>query len=223
MHRHLRAQLIYAGNGVIRVETAAGCWVVPPLRAVWIPAGIDHKVSMLGAVEMRTVYVRPGAAPTLPTACCLILVSPLLRELILALQQEPVNYDLAGRGGLIAQLLLTELCFLQTPDLHLPMPTDARLLKLCRQLLATPEKDVTLDRLAERIAVSPRTLARLFLRETGMSFRLWRQQARLIEALGRLGSGESVAQVARHTGYANPSAFTAMFRRALGCEPSRYF
>lgn len=222
-HQHPRVQLVYAGTGVMRVETDSGCWIVPPDRGVWIPARTDHKVTMLGNVEMRTVYVLPDAVADLPQTCCLLQVTPLLRELILALQGEPVAYDQNGRGGLIARLILAELRFLKTPALHLPMPQDARLLGVCNALLARPAESVTLDDIAERLATSPRTVARLFERETGMSFRRWRQHARLVDALGQLGKGDSIAQVAAHAGYANPSAFAVMFKRTLGCEPSRYF
>lgn len=222
-HSHPRAQLIYAGSGVMRVETEAGCWVVPPVRGVWVPANVEHRVIMLGSVEMRTLYIRPDAAPGLPDTCCLIEVSPLLRALILALLEEPLAYDLAGRGGRIAALALTELRFLKIPALHLPMPAEERLKRLCQELIANPESRETLETLAGQQATSSRTLARQFHRETGMSFRQWRQQARLVEALGQLANNIPVAQVAEKLGYRSPSAFTAMFRRTLGVEPRRYF
>jgi AraC-like DNA-binding protein len=223
VHSHPRAQLIYAGSGVMRVETEAGSWVVPPVRGVWIPANTAHRVIMLGPVEMRTLYIRPDAAPDLPTNCCLLDVSPLLRALILALLDEPLAYDRAGRGGQIAALALAELRFLKIPALHLPMPGEARLHRLCEELVANPDSRETLETLAEQQATSSRTLARQFQRETGMSFRQWRQQARLVEALGHLANGVPVALVAEKLGYPSASAFTAMFRRTLGMEPRRYF
>ena len=223
MHSHPRAQLIYAGSGVMRVETEAGCWVVPPVRGVWIPANIEHRVIMLGTVEMRTLYIRPDAAPDLPESCCLLEVSPLLRALILALVDEPLAYDRAGRAGQIAALVLSELRFLKIPALHLPMPGEARLHRLCTELVDNPDSRETLETLAEQQAVSSRTLARQFQRETGMSFRQWRQQARLVEALGHLANGVPIALVAEKLGYRSASAFTAMFKRTLGMEPRRYF
>lgn len=222
-HSHPRAQLIYAGSGVMRVETEAGCWVVPPVRGVWIPANTPHRVIMLGAVEMRTLYIRPDAAPELPDNCCLIEVSPLLRALILALIDEPLAYDRAGRAGQIAALLLSELRFLKIPALHLPMPAELRLRQLCETLIAHPDSRETLETLAEQQAVSSRTLARQFQRETGMSFRQWRQQARLVEALGHLANGLPIALLAEKLGYRSASAFTAMFKRTLGAEPRRFF
>ncbi len=223
MHSHPRAQLLYAGSGVMRVETEVGCWVVPPVRGVWIPANMAHRVSMLGHVEMRTLYIRPDAAPGLADSCCLLAVSPLLRALILALVEEPLAYDRAGRAGQIAALILHELRFLKIPALHLPMPGEQRLHRLCQELIANPESRETLETLAEQHATSSRTLARQFQRETGMSFRQWRQQARLVEALGHLANDVPVALVAEKLGYRSASAFTAMFRRSLGIEPRRYF
>jgi AraC-like DNA-binding protein len=223
VHSHLRAQLIYAGSGVMRVETGAGCWVVPPVRGVWIPANTAHRVIMLGTVEMRTLYIRPDAAPGLPDSCCLLEVSPLLRALILALIDEPLAYDRTGRAGQIAALVLSELHFLKIPALHLPMPGEKRLHRLCEELVANPDSHETLETLAEQQATSSRTLARQFQRETGMSFRQWRQQSRLVEALGHLANGMQVALVAEKLGYRSASAFTAMFKRTLGMEPRRYF
>lgn len=223
VHSHPRAQLIYAGSGVMRVETEAGCWVVPPVRGVWIPANTAHRVIMLGAVEMRTLYIRSDAAPGLPNTCCLLEVSPLLRALILALLNEPLAYDCSGRAGQIATLTLSELRFLQIPALHLPMPSEPRLHRLCEELIANPENRETLETLAEQQATSSRTLARQFQRQTGMSFRQWRQQARLVEALGHLANNVPVTLIAEKLGYRSTSAFTAMFRRVLGIEPRRYF
>lgn len=212
LHCHLRAQLIYAGSGVMRVETATGCWVVPPVRGVWIPANTAHRVFMLGPVEMRTLYIRSDATPDLPEHGCLLEVSPLLRALILALVDEPVDYDHRGRAGQIAALALKERRFLKISALYLPMPREPPLRRLCKALVAHPNSRETLE-----------TLARQFLGETGMGFHQWRQQARLVEALGHLANGMVVTQVAERLGYRSASAFTAMFRRTLGLEPSRYF
>ena len=103
------------------------------------------------------------------------------------------------------------------------MPSERRLHRLCQELIVNPENHQTLETLAEQQATSSRTLARQFQRETGMSFRQWRQQARLVDALGHLANNMPVALVAEKLGYRSASAFTAMFRRTLGSEPRRYF
>lgn len=221
-HSHERAQLIHAIAGVMTVTSAAGAWAVPPHRALWMPAGVEHTLRMSGAVSMRTLYIRADAAPGLPAACRVIAVSPLLRELILRAADLPVLYDEGGPAGRIMALILDEIRSLPELPLSLPTPADPRLAPICRALLADPADDRPLDAWARAAGASGRTLARLFRTETGLTFGAWRQQARLLEAMARLAAGESVTAVALDLGYDSPSAFGAMFRRALGAPPSRY-
>ncbi len=221
-HSHPRAQLIYAADGVMRVISPLGAWVVPPLRAVWIPAGIEHEVRMSGPVAMRTLYVDPKAAPAALAGCTVIEVTTLLRALILRAVEEPIEYDERSAAGLVMALILAELARAITVPLRIPLPSDARLAALCRALLDDPGETETLDDWAERVGASARTLARLFQRETGMGFTQWRQQVRIADAVGRLARGEPVARVAESLGYSSASAFTAMFRRTLGATPRQY-
>src|SRR5579864_4867060 len=83
LHFHDRDQLVYASRGVMTVRTGDGTWVVPTHRAVWIPAAVPHTITMSGTVAMRTLYLRPKLARALPRCCCVVSVSPLLKELIL--------------------------------------------------------------------------------------------------------------------------------------------
>jgi len=222
-HRHRRAQVVHAIGGTMRLSTAGGTWVVPPRRAVWVPGGIDHEIRMVGPVSMRTLYIEPEAAPFMPRERCVVVeVSPLLRELILAMGEEPVDYPTGGRAEALVALILEELRRATELPLRIPLPADPRLLALCRTMLEDLASDDTLEDWAERIGASGRTLARLFQKETGMSFGAWRQQARLAEALARLAQGRSIAEVSSALGYDSASAFTAMFRRVLGTAPSRY-
>ncbi|HSO07768.1 MAG TPA: helix-turn-helix transcriptional regulator [Pelomicrobium sp.] len=221
--RHPRGQLIYAIAGVMSVTTPHGTWVVPPQRAVWVPPGTDHESRMHGDVAMRTLYVRADAARAMPQRCCVVNVSPLMRELIVEATRVPLRYDERGRDGRLMRLLLDELAGSPALPLHLPQPADKRLKRICDALLRDPANAEPLSRWAGRVGASPRTLARLFQAETGMPFTIWRQQARLLAALARLAAGEPVTAVALNLGYASPSAFTAMFRRALGAAPRDYF
>lgn len=222
-HSHERGQLLYATRGVMRVSTGQGTWVVPPQRALWIPPSVEHEIRMSGAVAMRTLYIAPETAANLPTDCRVIEVSELLRALILAAMEEPVDYAGGSRGEAIAQLLLHELRGVAVVPLHLPLPQDARLQTICRRVQGHLRDDIDIETLARDAGMSSRSLARLFQRETGMGFLAWRQQARLAEALAQLSTGKAVALVANDLGYASPAAFTAMFRRSLGTTPGKYF
>jgi len=222
-HHHDHHQLVYTAAGLMRLTIADGVWVVPPQRAVWIPAGTVHEVICVGHVAMRTVYVLPGAAPWLPTALQVMGVSPLLRELVLAISDLPLDYALGGAESRLVQVLLDEIRPRPVSELHLPMPTDRRLRAVADRLIAEPADPRTLEAWSREAGASARTLARLFVAETGLSFRLWRQLLRLHEALARLSVGEPVTSVAYEVGYDSPSAFIAMFRRVLGTTPSMYF
>jgi len=221
-HRHARAQLIHATAGTMRVSTEDGVWVVPPQRALWVPGGVTHGIVMLSDTTMRTLYVRADVAAAMPTVCRVLSVSPLLRELIVRATELPVQYDESGPAGHVVALILSELQGLQSLPLQLPMPRDPRLRGLCTTLLDATGDQRPLEAWARSINVSARTLARRFQNETGLSFGAWRQQARVLEAMGRLGGGEPVTQVALDLGYESVSAFSAMFHRATGAPPSQF-
>ena len=221
VHRHGRGQLLHAVTGIMRIETADAAWLVPPARALWMPPHLAHRVTMRSRVEMRTLFIDPQAAMALPRAPTLVEVSGLLRELILAALEEPVAYDEAGRGGLVARLILIELARIKDRPLDLPMPRDARALRVARALLDRPALALDLDQWAERAGASRRTLARLFRHETGLSFAEWRARLRAVEGLARLSTGASVAACASAVGYDSPSAFSAMVRRSLGDAPRK--
>lgn len=222
-HSHERAQLIYATAGTMRVSTGEAMWMVPPQRAVWMPAGVVHGIEMLDRITMRTLYLRDDVAAGMPATCRVLLVSPLLRELIVRATELPLQYDESGPAGHVVALIVAELHGLQALKLDLPMPNDQRLKGLCKALLAAPGDRRGLEDWARTVNASARTVARLFRRETGFSFAAWRQQARLLEAMGRLGSGQPVTRVALDLGYDSVSAFSAMFRRAAGASPSDYW
>lgn len=222
-HHHRRAQLLFAAAGVMQVQSRRGVWVVPPNRAVWVPAGVEHQIVCSGTVRMRTLFVRSDAVPQAGTACHVVDVPPLLRELILRAVDLPALYAEDGPDGRLMQVILDQIGALAEAPLHLPMSPHPRLAPILDRLLAHPEDDRGLDDWGRRLGASGRTLSRLFKRETGMSFRAWRQQARLLAALARLAAGEPVTSVAFDLGYDSLSAFIAMFRKATGTTPGRYF
>ncbi|QET05064.1 AraC family transcriptional regulator [Cupriavidus pauculus] len=222
-HSHPRGQLIYAFEGAILVNTDFGSWVVPPQRAVWVACEVEHAMQACGVVEMRTVYIRTDAVPTELPGCCVVAVPPLLRELVSAVVAMPVSYDEQGRDGLVVQLLLQELRPLSVVPLHLPMPKDQRLIKICTRILADPADETSVEAWSRSVGASERTIIRLFPEETGLTYSRWKQQARLMAAVRLLAQGGNVTDIALQLGYESPSAFSAMFRRALGMTPTEYF
>jgi len=222
-HMHEEAQLIYAISGVVSVTTTDGTWVVPPSRAVWVPAGIEHETKSHARVQFRALLVDPADVKGLPGVCAVVEVKPLLRELILrlaALAERPGSADLVGA---VTRLLLLELSFLPVEPLNLPKPKHVQLARFCEWIQSDPARAVSLEEAASALHMSRSSFMRLFKRETDLSFAHWRQQARLLCALSLLAEGQSILNVALACGYDSPSAFSAMFRRSLGRSPSEYF
>jgi AraC-like DNA-binding protein len=151
-----------------------------------------------------------------------IEVSGLLRELILALTAEPIDYPLEGRAEQIAALILAELSAARVVPIQIPWPRDRRLQTICAAILAQPGLQRGIEAWGSEVGASARTLIRLFQAELGLNYRQWVQQVRLADAVCRLSEGVPVARIAADLGYRSTSAFSAMFHRALGAPPQRY-
>jgi AraC-like DNA-binding protein len=222
-HSHNWVQLVYASEGVMSVQTDDGTWIVPPNRSVWIPARVGHSIAMSGKVSMRTIYFLPTLVKTFPRRCCVIEVSPLLRELILrAVAMGPLRRDVPAHRRLV-DFMLDQLRVLPTLPLELPMPRDPRALRIAVLIRDNPGDRATLATLAKTAGASHRTLERVFRADTRMTLGRWRQQARLLLAVRMLASGESVTSTALEVGYDSTSAFIEAFSSVLGATPGRYY
>jgi AraC-like DNA-binding protein/quercetin dioxygenase-like cupin family protein len=222
-HFHEQDQLVHAVSGVMTVGTARGTWVVPPHRAVWIPARLAHTIAMAGAVTMKTLYLAPRLARKLPRDCCVINVCPLLRELILhACTFEALDSKVPTQAHVVG-IVLDQLAVAPAVPLQLPTPTDPRALRVAQILLDDPSDARPLEALCEVAGASKRTIERIFEADTKLTFGKWRQQLSLLHAIRSLAAGENVTNAALSAGYSTPSAFISMFRRALGTTPGRYF
>ena len=221
-HSHSEDQLLFAAEGVMTLDTSQGVWVVPPLRAVWIPAETVHGVKMSGRVSMRTLYFLPGSCKSLPRRCLVINISSLLKELILhACTFSKLRKNVTSERHVI-DMIVDQLKEVESIPVQLPHPTDIRARKLADKLSANPGDQRSFDDLCSGCGAGKRTMQRLFVEETGMSFSKWRQRLRLISAMQRLAAGESVTNAALEAGYNSTSAFIAMFRKQLGMTPTRY-
>lgn len=222
-HAHEWHQLVYATAGVMSIDTALGSWVVPPNRAVWIPARFEHAVRMTGQVRMRTVYLKPGLVEGLPDSCCVIQVTPLLRELIL----ETLRLGMLDRAlpeqARLAAVLADQIIHTREAPLRIRLPMDARARAVAEKAQADLSTPRPISELVRGSGASVRTIERLFVRETGMTFGRWLQQVKALHALERLAAGDSVMVAGLAVGYDSASAFIAMFKRVLGTTPGTYF
>jgi AraC-like DNA-binding protein len=223
-HQHSTGQMLFAIQGVMLVETAKGHWTVPPQRALWIPPHETHAIEMLTETHMRTVYFRPDFiagcnAFTQHSKVHVVVASAMIKELVLGLFETVRSDDMRD---LMAKLLLHALVETAYLPTYLPMPTDEKLKNTLLTLIAKNDWQQSLDELSARSHMSTRTFTRRFTLEVGMSFRDWRQRARLVKSLDLLALNQSIKSIAHMMGFASASSYCAAFRDLLGCIPSKF-
>jgi AraC-like DNA-binding protein len=219
-HDHAEQQLLYPSSGLLIVSTSGGSWVVPPQRAVWLPAAVAHAHQAYGATQVRTVAFPVDVNPLGLTQPTVLSVSRLLRELIIAITDDPARRGEEQHD--LKRVALHQLKPAPALQFHLPQPGDERLRDVTAILAKDPGSDRTLGELGRAVGAGERTLSRLFRAETGMTFPQWRAQLRLHHSLTLLASGLSVTATAIACGYSTPSAFTAAFHATFGTTPGTY-
>jgi AraC-like DNA-binding protein/quercetin dioxygenase-like cupin family protein len=220
-HKHGSHQLLFASSGAMTVTGDRTSWMIPPGRAVLIPAGISHSIRMWGEVAMRSLYfpVNTPAPAFLEDTCRVISVRPLLRELILRVAEMAALDSRVAPEARLMSVLMDEIEMAHIEPLLLPLPSDVRALTAAHHVLKNPADPIAAEALARHCGVGVRTLERLFRAETGMRFGLWRQKARLLESVRVLIEGGSVTAAALESGYSSVSAYIAAFKQTFACTP----
>jgi AraC-like DNA-binding protein/quercetin dioxygenase-like cupin family protein len=219
-HTHESHQLAWASSGVLTVVTESATWVLPSSRALWIPAGLRHEVHAASAATMRPLYIRPDRWANRWAEPTPVEASPLLAEMIDYLGTE--GLDAAQRAR--AEALLNDVLRpVEVTSVAVRMPEDDRARSVATGIVGDPCDHRTLAEWGREVGASDRTLARMFLAETGMQFGRWRARARLQAALPLLAAGNPVSAVAMQVGYESTSAFVAAFHREIGVTPAAYF
>jgi AraC-like DNA-binding protein len=221
-HRHPRAQIVFPIEGSYWVLTDQGNWLVLPNQAVWIPPEVNHEIMSHNSVKSLLLFVDGAYVDTLPQQCVTVNVSPLLRELIKKAVANGNNFELNGPEARLVSVMLDELNSMTPAPFYLPLSTNRILSRTMTYLIENPGDRRGLEVLAKDVGASPRTLSRLFSRETGMTYSQWRLRLRLMEAVERLGQGQTIAQVTFDLGYSSDSTFIDVFRRSLGITPGQY-
>lgn len=225
-HLHRESQLVYAATGTMQVTTPKGRWLVPPDRAVWVPARLVHAIDVLADIEMRTLYFdlawlkREGHGRKLAKEF-VVRVSPLLHQAILALFDDRNDPE---RTALLVRLAMLELERAEDSATFIPLPQEPRCRRAADIVLDDPTADHEIETLARAVGTSARTLSRLFAAETQLSFKSWCQRARIAAAIQLLSvdTGLSVKQLASDLGYASVPAFSHAFRQVTGKTPKEF-
>ncbi len=222
-HDHEWPQLLYAITGAMTVNSGTTSWMIPAGKAVLIPGLRRHSIRMWGEVSMRTLYLSPelDSAALRDSDCRVLAVSPLLRELILRVIEMAALDRRVPEHARLAAVVLDEIGRAAVTPLELPVPADVRGAAVAHEVLAAPGEAAGLGALARRHGVGRRTLERIFRGETGMSFGMWQQKARLLYSVRALAESRPVTEAALDAGYSSVSAYIAAFKRTFGCTPGR--
>jgi AraC-like DNA-binding protein len=224
-HMHREAQLVFAAKGVMQVQTPRGVWLVPPERAVWVPPRLEHAIDVVSDIEMRTVYFEPRWLGKQRTGAAVAnefvaRVGALMREAVLAMFEPQCD---AARKLTLAQLVLMDLRDAGDASTFMPMPLHAKARHVANMILSDPAADRDLESLAAEAGISGRTLTRLFPEQTKLTLKSWKQRARVIAAIERLGQpGVSIKQVASALGFSSTAAFSFAFRDVTGETPTAF-
>jgi AraC-like DNA-binding protein len=221
-HVHRKGQMILALHGAVTCTADNQLWIVPPNCGIWIPGGTSHSARATPNARLSYLFVEPGAA-RLPDHCCAMSMTPMICAMIDRLTLEDDSYPSDSHAARLARVLLDELAEMPHERFNLPVSSNPKIRTIADALTTNPSDRSTQAEWAKHVAMSERSLARLLIRETGLTFGRWRQQLHLVVALRELAGGASVQGVAAKLGYESVNAFITMFQKALGCTPARYF
>jgi len=224
MHAHSEAQLTFVMAGTVQVHTKEGRWLVPPQLAVWLPPELDHEIEVLTDAELWMIHWPPSltsewAPPTMPDRAFALRVTPLLHSLRTAAFSVETGPE---KAELVVRLMLHELSETADAPTFLPMPTSAVGLRVVDVALRDHENRLSVEEVASRSGTSVRSLSRLFPAETGLTFKAWRQRARIVRAMDELARGKPIGWVSTILGFASTAAFSAAFRQVTAMTPTTF-
>jgi AraC-like DNA-binding protein len=224
-HSHGHDQLLYAAEGMLHLVVEDAQWLLPPQRAAWIPAGTLHRVTARAA-ELATVYFEQDFLPGSLKQTRVFDITALGRELMLYARRygpERLERDPAAeRLFFVLGELGLEWAAAARPW-RLPVARSGSLQQAMSFALERLDEPIGMEDAAKAAGVSVRTLARRFVDETGMSWRQFLHDARLLKAMDLLSlPGARVTEVAFEVGFESLGAFTVAFERFAGELPRDY-
>ncbi len=220
-HVHREHELLWCAAGMAQLEAGGRIWAIPSSLAVWIPAGVPHAASAAAGARVRATYFVDDAATisAMPRQVIGVAMTEPLRVLLLHNIQGLLDDDARLR---LQRVVLDLLVPVPQGSFDLVMPRSRLLREVAAAVLADPADRRTTEEWAHRAGLHPRTLARQFRAETGVSLTQWRILARMQISLRELSHGRPVLSVARLVGYRSPSAFLDHFRSLTGQTPAEY-
>ncbi len=217
-HMHRNGQFVVALSGLVGLRIGDREIAFPPSSAAWVPPGLFHEGFLGEGAASLYCLITPDWARMLPQHPYRLLLDPMTIEMLKRFTRYPVGFLLNSHEARLARVLFEELMGArQLPLSFVPLSSHPALKRIAEALVKNPGDSRRTREWADLCAMSERTLARLVVRETGLSFGAWRLRIIMLAATHHLLAGECVEEVAERIGYS--SAFTAAFRRVFGLTP----
>ncbi|ODN42358.1 hypothetical protein BGC07_04695 [Piscirickettsia litoralis] len=222
MHQHIKGQLLYGISGCMQAVAQGRMTLLVPNKALWLPAGVPHKITAQGLVKYRSLYFDLDHFPNTPQQTHLIAVKPLLREMIDELcfiEEEKLDSQITLR---LAHSCMDQIISPTPLNYSVPLTSHKIISKAINHIMTHPHTLLKPEAIANHIGTSSRNLNRLFKKELGLTCHQWQQQFKIIQALELLITTQSVSITADRLGFSSDSAFSIMFKRLMGKAPSYY-
>lgn len=205
-------QFVVALSGLVGLALGRNRIAFPPSSAAWVPPGCRHEGFLgEGAVSLYC-HINPEWAAMLPTEPYRLLLSPMVIEMLKHFSTLPRRFPMHSHEARLAGVLFEELAAApKLPISFVLFPDHPALKRIAESIIQSPQLDRPVASWAQETAMSERTLARLVLKETGLSFGAWRLKIAMLTATQKLLAGERAEEVAAYLGYAAPSAFQVRF------------
>ncbi|NNP72242.1 AraC family transcriptional regulator [Acinetobacter defluvii] len=220
VHRHAWGEFVYAFNGVMEVNINHVNYLTPPPYGLWLPPNLHHSGLNRTSVSHATLYIHASLCQQLPQQAGILLTLPLVSAILLHLKQHPIKNTTEHLR--LLHVLLDQLQYAQYVPSYLPHTDHSNLKQILNYLHENPADQSALSELAQQINTTERTLARLAQKQLGMSLNEWRQRLKVMKAMSMLSEGKTVENIALDLGYANASAFIAMFKRWMEITPDQF-
>ncbi|MFM2485191.1 AraC family transcriptional regulator [Celerinatantimonas yamalensis] len=221
-HVHLSGQLYWLKRGIILIETENAQWPITPGSVGWIPAKLAHKAKVLAAVHGHILHFDSSDNMVLPEAPKIFRMDSLVQSLLQRATCLDGNHYPASYVTQLIGILGYEIQSMEELPVSLPLPVDRRARHIADELLRCPSTGMTQAQLANRWGVSVRTLSRIFINQTGLTFSQWRQQSKILISLQWVLDGFTISEVAERSGYSNVSAYIEAFRQRFGESPGKF-
>ncbi|MEW6991910.1 helix-turn-helix domain-containing protein [Colwelliaceae bacterium 6441] len=221
-YQHKQAQCIFVHSGVLAIITDDGRYFVPPQQAIMIPSEHCHEILAKTAVTLSIFYFCAEEATDFPSIPTVINTNAFLKALINECKNIPEDYEWQNVAGRTLRLLRDKIMSCDKLDTFLPYPKDKRLTNITERLLKHPSLKSDLTFWGKFVSASPRTLSRVFKKETNITYSEWRQRLNIQIAIKHLSLGDNISSIAQLLGYESSSAFIYMFRKQMGVSPNQF-